>query len=175
MKRTLLFLAAVAFFASCSSPKYSYNFDHYNYKSGKKMTTAINDVAADEGLLAIQDELLLASTKDEVSLMEMTSPIIEKTSTPQKKAYSQMTNVERKALRTYLKAEVKNSIKSRKAGIESVSSTKGMDNDLKLASVFGAVGIVGILLGSVSQVFLIIGGIALLIGVIFFVMWLLKQ
>ncbi len=50
---------------------------------------------------------------------------------------------------------------------------KALDKDLKLAAIFGAVGIVALLIG--GDVFWVIGGIALLIGVVFFVMWLARQ
>jgi hypothetical protein len=50
-----------------------------------------------------------------------------------------------------------------------------MDNDLKLAAIFGAVGIVGLMLGGATDVFWIIGGIALLVGVVFLVKWLVRQ
>lgn len=173
MKRTLLSLAAVAFMASCSSPKYTYNFDHYNYNAGKKKTTPINEVAATDGPQAIHPELLTASVNNEVRSIELSLPASEAKTSPVKKTYAQMSKTERKELRTNLKAEVKNSIKAEKASIESVSSTQGMDTDLKLAAIFGAVGIVALIIS--GNVFYIIGGIALLIGVVFFVKWLIRQ
>src|SRR5687768_11298725 len=36
MKKSLLLIASVMLFAACSSPKYAYYFDHYDYNSGKK-------------------------------------------------------------------------------------------------------------------------------------------
>ena len=44
-----------------------------------------------------------------------------------------------------------------------------------LAAVFGAVGIVGLIIGTGTNVFSFIGGIALIIGVVFFVKWLVRQ
>lgn len=171
MKRTLLFLAAVAFMASCSAPKYSYNFDHYNYNAGKKKSVKANEFSTTDGPQAIQPEMLTASasTAEVVELV----PVAEVKVATVKKTYAQMTKTERKELRTYLKAETKNSIKAKKANVESPSATKGMDSDLKLAAVFGAVGIVALIIS--GQVFYIIGGIALLIGVVFFVKWLIRQ
>ena len=172
MKRTLLILAAVAFMSSCSAPKYTYNFDHYNYNVGKKKSAKANELFANDGPQAIQPELLTASASDVVETVEVT-PIVEAKTTSAKKTYAQMTKAERKEIKTYVKAEVKNSIKAKKASIESVSATKGMDSDLKLAAIFGAVGIVALIIS--GQVFYIIGGIALLIGVVFFVKWLIRQ
>lgn len=170
MKKTLLILAAVAFMASCSSPKYTYNFDHYNYNAGKKKTSTINEIAAPDGPQAIQPEMLTASADNEVLVV---ASVAETKASPEKKTYAQMTKVERKALRSYLKAEVKNKIQTKKASIERVSSTEGMDGDLKLATIFGAVGIAGLIIG--GDVFYIIGGLALLIGVVFFVKWVIRQ
>ena len=84
-----------------------------------------------------------------------------------------MTKEERKELRAELKSVIKTQKMNKKMGVESVSATKAMDNDLKLAAVFGAVGIVALIIS--GQVFYIIGGIALIIGVVFFVKWLVRQ
>lgn len=171
MKRILLILAAAAFMASCSSPKYTYNFDHYNYNAGKKKTSSINEVVSIEGPQAIHPEMLTASSSNSASAVEVATT--EAKSEPIKKTYAQMNKTERKELRTYLKAEVKNSIKAKKASIQSTSATKGLDGDLKLAAIFGAVGIAGLIIG--GDVFYIIGGLALLIGVVFFVKWVIRQ
>lgn len=155
--------------ASCSAPKYTYNFGHYNYNAGKKKSVRANEFSATDGPQAIQPEMLTASTAEIVE----PAPVAEVKVATVKKTYAQMTKTERKELRTYLKAETKNTIKAKKASVESPSTTKGMDSDLKLAAVFGAVGIVALIIS--GQVFYIIGGIALLIGVVFFVKWLIRQ
>lgn len=173
MKRILLILAALAFMASCSSPKYTYNFDHYNYNAGKKKTSSVNEVVANDGPQAIQPEMLTASATVETPAAEITLPTTEAKAAPVKKTYAQMTKTERKELRTHLKAEVKSSIKAKKESIKNTTATKGMDGDLKLATIFGAVGIAGLIIG--GDVFYIIGGIALLIGVVFFVKWVIRQ
>ncbi|MFM7327407.1 MAG: hypothetical protein ACKO3B_01600 [Bacteroidota bacterium] len=51
----------------------------------------------------------------------------------------------------------------------------GVDNDLKLAVILGAAGIVSLLLLVISQVFGIIGGIALIAAVIYFAKWVINQ
>ena len=173
MKKAILFLAAVAFMAACSSPKYTYNFGHYNYNAGKKNAATNADLFTNAGPQAIQPELLTASISNEIVVAEATSPSVETKTGAEKKTYAQMNKVERTALRTYLKAEVKKSIKAKKDNVKSTTATKGMDGDLKLAAIFGAVGIVGLIIG--GDVFYIIGGIALIIGVVFFVKWLVRQ
>lgn len=171
MKKILLYLAAIVFLASCSSPKYTYNFDHYNYNAGKKKASGDANFVSNDGPQVIQPEMLTASTsKPEV--LEA-APVAEVKAAPIKKTYAQMNKTERKELRTYLKAEVKSSIKAKKESIKNTTATKGMDGDLKLATIFGAVGIAGLIIG--GDVFYIIGGIALLIGVVFFVKWVIRQ
>jgi uncharacterized MAPEG superfamily protein len=68
-------------------------------------------------------------------------------------------------------------VKEQKAKLAPTSThaTNAMENDLKLAIIFGAVGIVGLMLGGASNAFFYIGGIALLIGVVFFVKWVIRQ
>lgn len=172
MKRILLYLAAIALMASCSAPKYTYNFGHYNYNAGKKNTSVDTNVTKNDGPQAIQPEMLTASTSNIIEPIEVV-PAVETKTTPTKKTYAQMNKTERKELRTYLKAEVKISIKAKKESIKNTTATKGMDGDLKLAVIFGAVGIVGLIIG--GDVFYVIGGIAMLIGVVFFVKWVIRQ
>ena len=171
MKRTLLFLAAVAFLASCSTPKYSYNFDHYNYNAGKKKAPVASELSAHDGLQAIQPEMLTASTRTEISSTSMATPSVEK-STPSKKTYRQLTKTERTEIKNSVKG-IKKTIKAEKKAVKATDSTKKIDHDLKLAAIFGAVGIVALIIS--GQVFYIIGGIALIIGVVFFVKWLINQ
>jgi hypothetical protein len=70
---------------------------------------------------------------------------------------------------------VKTYIKAKKSGdeVKAAEAAAAMDHDLKLAAIFGAVGIVALIIG--GDVFWVIGGIALIIGVVFFVLWLSRQ
>jgi hypothetical protein len=90
-----------------------------------------------------------------------------------RKTYAQMNKSERRELRHHLKKEVKSYIAEKKNSISSAHAGNAIDNDLKLAAIFGAVGVVGLIIG--GDVFYIIGAIALLIGVVFFVKWLVRQ
>jgi hypothetical protein len=169
MKRKLLYLLSVAFLASCSAPKYSYNFDHYNYNAGKKKSIATEtQIAAEQSPLAIQPNELVASTSSAPILREekVSAPTAEvKTET---KSYEQLTKVEQKELKKNLKKFVKENK-------ESIKASKAMDHDLKLAAIFGAVGLVLTLFGGISSAFWIIGVIAIVIGVVFLVKWLVRQ
>ena len=85
--------------------------------------------------------------------------------------------MERKEFRHNLKKEIKTYVKAKKkaGSVESVKSSNAMDHDLKLAAIFGAIGVVGLILNSVSVAFGIIGGIALIVGIVFLVMWIIRQ
>src|SRR5690606_8941765 len=90
-------------------------------------------------------------------------------------SYKEMSRAERKEFRKEAKALVKTYIKAKKAGdeVKAAAAAQAMDHDLKMAAIFGAVGIVALIIG--GDVFWIIGGIALIIGVVFFVLWLSRQ
>ncbi len=168
MKRKLLYLLSLALLAACSAPKYSYNFDHYNYNAGKKKSAASNENVVLQGPETIKSEELVASTETTVVL----SVASENKPAEVKKTYAQMNKSEKREVRKQLKAAMKEYSKEKKE-VKATNATKGMDNDLKLAAIFGAVGIVALIIG--GNVFWIIGGIALLIGVVFFVKWLIRQ
>jgi Flp pilus assembly protein TadB len=101
------------------------------------------------------------------------------------KTHEEMTQKERRAVTKQIKKEIKEVQKeykkeikklkksSDKDNIEEAQAAKAIDRDLKLAAIFGAVGIVALIIS--GQVFWIIGGIALIIGVVFFVKWLVRQ
>lgn len=161
--RRIIYVLPVLFGVACSSPKYTASFNQYDPQTG------YHPVKTEAQVKTVNPEPVLASTS---------SAPVELKAEPQaevRKTYLQMDKTERKALRTQLRSDIKSFVKDQKKnmGVESVSATKGMDNDLKLAAVFGAVGIVALIIG--GDVFWIIGGIAMLIGVVFFVKWLLRQ
>ena len=156
MKNRIVLLLVVVALASCSAPKYTYYFDHQ--KEGKLSVPTIDP------------QMLSAATESEPAKFP-----VAKSEVPVKKTYLQMNKMERKALRHHLKKEVKTYIAAKKklGSIESSKATQGMDNDLKLAIIFGAIGVVALIIS--GDVFYIIGGIALLIGVVFFVKWIIRQ
>jgi F0F1-type ATP synthase assembly protein I len=148
----------------------AYRFDTHRYQSVAQKTQPEQMVTT---ATAIDPNEVLASA--EPVWLEPTAPIeLEPTATP-----ASLSKAEQKELRSQLKAQLKTQLTpEKKAAIKKqlkADKAAGMDHDLKLAAVFGAVGIVGILLGAAADVFLIIGGIALLIGVIFFIKWLVRQ
>lgn len=158
---SLLAFGAVA----CSSPKYTASFNNVNstvpYYAAKSVETPA----------PINPEQLVASTA-EVPVV-LAEPAVATTETTVAKTYAQMNKAERKQLRAEIKSVLKTQKMNKKMGIEATQASKRMDNDLKLAAIFGAVGIVALIIS--GQVFYIIGGIALIIGVVFFVKWLVRQ
>jgi hypothetical protein len=172
MQSKITLVIALVLLASCSAPKYTYYFSHYR-----------NDVAKNqqhpaEVSPALDNNQLMASVGDEPAMLTGVSaePVMVADVSAKavvEKPIQQLS----KSQRVQLKRELRKYVKSqKKAGsIESVKSTKAMDHDLKLAAIFGAVGIVGLALNGIATVFGIIGGIAFLIGVVFFVKWIIRQ
>jgi hypothetical protein len=168
MKSKITLLLAIVVLASCSGPKYAYYFDHHDYNAGKKK--ALVSVQSEVSPLSVDANEFVASTSETpVVVAEVpAAPVATK-----KVTYMQMTKAEKKAFRKELGKEMKRYVAAKKK-MNSVEATKaGMDHDLKLAVIFGAIGIVGLIIG--GDVFWIIGGIALLIGVVFFVKWIIRQ
>ncbi|HRW99206.1 MAG TPA: hypothetical protein P5280_06930, partial [Cyclobacteriaceae bacterium] len=107
MKSIFYSLCALILVASCSSPKYAYNFDHYNYQSGKKAKVV---TAEHTSLPATQPELLVASNDDSfVPVAEPTKEELETAVAEVRKTYLQMDKAERKEFRR----DVKNFIKEK--------------------------------------------------------------
>jgi len=170
--KKLIYSLLVLSMAACSGPKYTASFNNVN------STVPYYAAKSAETPAPLNSNELIASTSETPVLATESVPVVTQAAeTPVRKTYLQMTKTERKNLRQHLRSEIKSVVKAqkmnKKMGIESASATKGMDNDLKLAAIFGAVGFVAMLIG--GDVFWLIGGIALIIGVVFFVKWLVRQ
>jgi len=167
MKNILYVLVAVLVASACSSPKYTASFNSYDRHVNQQASAKSDVIVVAPTSNANQEQVVLASTS---------SAPVELKAVPNeegRKTYIQMTKTERKALRTHLRSEIKSYVKEQKKNLSVESTQAGMDNDLKLAAIFGAVGVVAMFIG--GDVFWIIGGIALIIGVVFFVKWLIRQ
>lgn len=187
MKTIFALFASVLLLASCSAPKYTYHFDHYDYNSGKKKkaeaeiiltekpTVPSNSISIEDSPLTIQKEAVVASIETAVSIPE------EKTSTQRTlatgKTYKEMSKGEKKEFRKALKTEIKNYVKAKKSGesVKSTAETKAMDYNLKMAIIFGAVALTLSFFGGVNSVFWIISVISLVVGVVFFIKWIAEQ
>ncbi|HPW62202.1 MAG TPA: hypothetical protein PLJ13_07900 [Cyclobacteriaceae bacterium] len=164
--KKIIYLLSVVLLGACSSPKYTASFNSYDTPSGYRAVKSTETPAP----VINPTELTASTSMAPVEIKKEVAPATEV-----RKTYIQMSKTERKVLRNHLRSEIKTYVKDQKKKSEpnTVQATHGMDNDLKLASIFGAVGIVALIIG--GDVFWIIGGIALIIGVVFFVKWLVRQ
>jgi hypothetical protein len=183
MKKYLLLIVSVLLFAACSTPKYAYYFDHYDYNSGKKKAEDPKAILAQTMLstpemspLQINRDAVVASAERRIKNVEKVPVAINDKEAFEKK-YSAMSRTEKKEFRKELKSEIKKYIKAKKAGdnIASIEETKAMDHDLKMALIFGAVGIGLSLFGTVNSIFWILGVISTVIAIVFLIIWLAKQ
>lgn len=187
MNKYLLLILGVLFLAACSSPKYTYYFDHYDYNSGKKPGKASNPEVAHSALpapelsaLRIDEKALSASAEGRV---EPVAPnrLIESIPAAEKEAlakeFASLSKSEKKELKKEVKAAVKEVIKAKKDGkdLESIAEKKAMDRDLKMALIFGVVAIVLGALSGAGSVFWILSVIALVVAIVFFIQWLARQ
>jgi Flp pilus assembly protein TadB len=180
----ILFLAAIAL-ASCSSPKYTYNFDYHDYSAGKRKTetpVAIQAPATEPSVAettpSTDEAVLTASTSDKPVAIEPVTVGKTKAESSSALSYKDMSRAEKKEFREEVKNEFKKYVQAVKRGekLDAVGQNSGrLDPDVKMAIIFGAVGVVLFILGGVSEVFTILGAIALLVGVYFLIKWLIRQ
>ncbi|MCE2935149.1 MAG: hypothetical protein ACK5V5_11335 [Cyclobacteriaceae bacterium] len=166
--KKLLYLLVLSVLASCSSNKYAAHFQ--NVKPYEPLYAEANTVPGSAPKTirpAIEPEQLTASTEI-VPVVTESTPTVDV-----RKTYIQMTKAERKELRQNLRSALKASVASSKLSPESSKASQGMDPDLKLAAIFGSIGVVALIIG--GDVFAIIGGIAMIVGLVFFVRWLVRQ
>jgi hypothetical protein len=172
MKNVFYLIVGALIFTACSAPKYAYHFDHYDYNSGRKQDKTETALAVKEASPLIIDEATMTA---DASASPIASPIKEEK--PAAKSVSKkvtgMSKTEKKEIKQGLKSYVK-SMKKGEIGKGS-EATKAWDHDLKMAAIFGAIGIVLTALGGINTVFWILGTVALVIGVVFLIMWLARQ
>ena len=133
MKKYLLLVTSVLMLAACSSPKYAYYFDHYDYNSGKKnvrtadVRTQNELVKPESSPLLINEEAITASVESRMSklnsapLAAESAPVSVNEKALLEKKYSSLTRAEKKEFRKELKSEIKKIIKAKKSG-ESIKS-----------------------------------------------------
>lgn len=166
--KKIIYLLSVVLLGACSSPKYTASFNSYDTPSGYRAVKSTETPAP----VINPTELTASTSMAPVEIKKEVAPATEV-----RKTYIQMSKTERKVLRNHLRSEIKTYVKDQKAKLspKSIEATNAMDNDLKLAIIFGAVGVVGLMLAGSTDVFWFIGGIALIIGVVFFVKWIVRQ
>jgi PBP1b-binding outer membrane lipoprotein LpoB len=189
MKKYLLLIASAVFLAACSSPKYAYYFDHYDYNSGKKKAETSDVRLAQADLttpemspLQIDQHAVAASAESRIKNVENVPVMMQEHFRREQRAlleekYSSLTKAEKKEFRRELKSEVKEIIKAKKNGedIKSIMENKAMDSDLKMALIFGIVAIVLSAFGAANSIFWILGTVSAVIALVFLIIWIAKQ
>ena len=187
MRKDLFLAGALLLASACASPKYTYYFDHYDYNSGKKNEPVVahNDIRPSETTPLAVDENALTASAAPVEVVP-TTPVTESAPTaasPEEarsilaKKYNSLSKSEKKEFRQTAKKQLKAYVKATRNGDRAAAedAVKAMDYDLKMAIIFGAVGLTLSLFGGVSEAFWILGVIAIVIGVVFLVKWLVRQ
>jgi hypothetical protein len=167
----------VTLVAACSSSRYAANF-HY-YKSNTALDGGYGDIKPRQPVITpIEPEKLVASARQESTWVSekaslTTAAVVERA----RKAYFQMNKAERKYVKNAVRSELKKQIQLKKKSRASPSRGRGWwqgwDQDLKLAAIFGAIGTTGIIIA--VEPFFIIGVVALIIGLVFFIKWFARQ
>lgn len=165
MKTKLVSLLVFVIAASCSAPKQIFPFGYYDYQAGKRA--------------AQKEQVVVATETDKVVASLEPAPVHTETSpapvvTEVKSEVKTMTKSENKVFIKEIKKQIKTAAKEVKK-VNSIQSAQAMDNDLKMAAIFGAIGIVlGALIG-VNNIIGFIGFVAIVIALVFLIKWLLRQ
>lgn len=166
MKTKLLALVVLIVAASCSAPKYTYNFSYHDYQAGKRAAQKEAQVTP----TTVSTEVV-ANTQTVPAVTEIQT---QKATVEVKKEIATMTKAEQKTFAKEVKKDIKNAVREVKK-MNSVQSAQAMDNDLRLAAIFGAVGIVLGALWGVSNIIGLAGTVCIIIALIFLIKWLVRQ
>lgn len=183
MKRMLL-LVLPALICACSSPRYSYYFDRYDYSEGRKVAavketnSSIDIPLNDHALMAdVSGRIVLEEPKTIApSLPEVTQTELKEKNTEAAKieSFSKLSRKERRELIRDLKQTIRQTKKNSQLDV-APDEIHAMDQDLKMAIIFGAVGLTLSLFTGINAVFGVLGIIAIVVGVVFLVRWLIRQ
>jgi hypothetical protein len=177
MKKLSLPLLALVILASCSSPRYAYYFDHYDYAGSKSEKVVVEKSTfsdnQSEGVITQFDEhtLMASSSSEPVHITAPVAPPKDAVGEAAQK-FSTLSKAEKKEVRKEMVKSVKEYKKAVKAGDNDKADemAKAMNGNLRLALIFGAIGIGLSILGQGW-----LGGIAILVGVVFLVIYLVNQ
>ena len=188
MKRISVILFALVLCVACAAPKYTYNFDYYDYNSGKRKTeqvvTSVPQAEINSSIevspLKLSPSGITANASAKpvpVHQTETASPVSSTDESVSGKEYKAMSREDRKAFRKTVKKALKEQVKAIKSGdhVAVNEADRTMDLDLKYAILFGAVGLALALFGGINEVFSILGVISILVGIYFLIKWLIRQ
>jgi hypothetical protein len=175
MKFYQMLIVAAIFSTACSSPKYVYHFDTYDYKVGKPTEEPLPAFADEHSPLSIKNEVLVVSAEPQPVLTSNSQKVeANQTARSVSEKVHAMSKTERKEFKKELKKELKSLVKrdvKKGDNVDSVNRTKVFDTLVALSIVFGVAGIVLITLANISNAFWIIGAISLAVGAVLFVKW----
>ncbi|MBA3648204.1 MAG: hypothetical protein H0W62_06580 [Chitinophagales bacterium] len=173
----ILFLFAGVIFSSCSQQTFSARkYQHLDYvRSGTSPLQTEPSGNNQSKELGLAMKSLSASATYE-PLSEKQIDKISKTASPDalpfnsnhKKSIGEKKLKQVELFKNLTKSELK------KLSPATGGQLKGLDSNLKLAIIFGVIGVVLIILGVVSGAFAIIGSISLVVGLIFLLLYLLQ-
>lgn len=152
----LLPVAFIMLLAGCSAPKYTYRFTPSPDMTVEKK--ALHQEASESQ--PAQD--IVVASADPAASIALTLPEKPKKDIPSVK----------EAVRVLKKTAEKTRAEIRSVVVPDPAS---LDEDLKMAILFGVVGAVSLVLLILSKLFGILGGIALIIATVYFVKWVLAQ
>lgn len=149
--------------ASCAAPKYTYRFP-----SSATVPLADKKVAAESYSTDTTEEKIteLVASSDPNSFLDLPTQKMERS------VVMKSDPLPRRTIRAVKKSAQKTMEELRSVVVPDPAS---LDEDLKLAILFGVVGMVSLVLLILSKLFGIIGGIALIVATIYFVKWFLAQ
>ncbi len=184
MQKILAIGIAVMLVTACSSPKYTYYFDHYDYNSGKPRVATSPPSDEEPVFGPIEIDMLVASTNDNVAPAIRENAVLPESNLNAddsaeefRERYNAMSKSGKRAFRKSVKEEMKTMLKKGGENSAAVSpdASAQMDNDLKLAIIFGAVGLTLSLFSGINAAFWVLGVIAIVVGVVFLIRWLVRQ
>lgn len=164
--RFFVFLVILIGLASCSVPKYTYRFPVSPSISGKSSLPTKQNQTQVRPEEKFEQPVLVASA-DPVNALVLS----EERTASKNPLISKDAPTVRQVVKK-LKSTAKQANEELRSAVAPASS---LDEDLKLAILFGVVGIVALVLLVLSKLFGILGGIALIIATIYFVRWFLEQ
>jgi len=192
MNKVILLVAAL-WLCACSSPKYTYYFDHYSTSPlVNESKREIPGVAVSP--LTLQKDAVLASApyaapvstsagngnnrKDASAITSRSAKGAIASDAQVKSSTAPLASIDRTKLRQAIKLARKNVRAQRAQGLNhsfNDQATQKLDNEVIVAIAFGAVGITLALLGGLGAGFWISGVLLLGIGLYFFIDWLSKR
>ena len=162
MKHFFSFLLVIVL-ASCTAPKYAYRFPSSNTfpPTDKKVAAELYSTETSEEKITDQVASSDPNSFLDLPTQKIESPVVMKNDP-----------LPRRTIRAIKKSAQKTMEELRSVVVPDPAS---LDEDLKLAILFGVVGMVSLVLLILSKLFGIIGGIALIVATIYFVKWFLAQ